>query len=101
TNLEALRPLMLGEGGGPGLPALLPAGADGAQARSALEDGFTAAVRAAEAIPAPINVAVADAAKRKPVETALQRVKDVRNLLTGTVAPLLEISIGFNELDGD
>lgn len=100
-NLEALRALMLGEGGGPGLTAPLPSGADGAQARRALEDAFTVAVRAAEAIPAPINVAVADPAKRKSVETAQQRVKDVRNLLTGTVAPLLDISIGFNELDGD
>ncbi|WP_247891903.1 imelysin family protein [Azospirillum argentinense] len=100
-NLEALRALLLGEGGGPGLTALLPAGDAGAQARRALEEGFTAAIRAAEAIPAPINIAVADPAKRKTVEATLQRAKDLRNLLTGTVAPLLDISIGFNELDGD
>ncbi|KAA0677292.1 hypothetical protein DS843_24075 [Roseomonas genomospecies 6] len=100
-NLEALRALMLGEGGGPGLTALLPSGDAGVQARRTLEEGFTAAIRAAEAIPAPINVAVADPAMRKTVETALQRVKDVRTLMTGTVAPLLDISIGFNELDGD
>ncbi len=100
-NLEALRALLLGEHGGPGLATLLPDTADGTAARKALDESLLAAIRAAGAIPAPLTTAVGDPAKRKTVEGTLQAVKAVRTQLVDTVAPLLDITLGFNELDGD
>jgi len=100
-NLEALRALMLGERGGPGIAALLPDTPDGATARRAIDESLAAAIRTAGAIPAPLNAAVTDPAKRKAVEGALRSVKAVRAEFVVTVAPLLDITLGFNELDGD
>ncbi|CAO3437671.1 imelysin family protein [Azospirillum doebereinerae] len=100
-NLEAMRALMLGEAGGPGFAALLPANADGDTARQALDESFAAAIGAAAAIPAPLNVAVADPAMHKKADGALRLIKAARVEMLGTLAPLLEITLGFNELDGD
>lgn len=100
-NLEGLRALMLGEGGGPGFVALLPGNADGATAKQAIDESFAAAIGAVSAIPGPLNVAVADPAPRKTVDRALRSVKAARVEMLGTLAPLLDITLGFNELDGD
>lgn len=100
-NLEALRALMLGENGGPGFASLLPDSEDGRTARQALDESFATAIAMASAIPAPINVVVTDPAKRKSVEQAMKAIKLARVEILGTAAPLLDISIGFNELDGD
>ncbi|MBP2230875.1 putative lipoprotein [Azospirillum agricola] len=100
-NLEAMRALMLGEKGGPGFAALLPANDDGATAKQALDESFAAAIGAAAAIPAPLNLAVADPAMRKTVDGALRLIKAARVEMLGTLAPLLDITLGFNELDGD
>lgn len=100
-NLEALQALMLGEKGGPGYAALLPDNEDGTIAREAMEAGFGSAIKAVQAIPAPLNFAVVDPAQRKTVEKAFGMIKGARADLVGTVAPLLNITLGFNELDGD
>ncbi len=100
-NLEGLRALMLGERGGPGFAALLPATEDGATARQAIDESFATAIGAVDAIPGPLNVTVADPATRKKAESALRSVKAARVEILGTLAPLLDITLGFNELDGD
>lgn len=100
-NLEAMRALMLGERDGPGFAALLPASTEGAAAKQALDTGFAAAISGAAAIPAPLNLAVADPAMRKTTEKALTLIKAARVEMLNTLAPLLDITLGFNELDGD
>lgn len=100
-NLEGLRALMLGENGGPGFAVLLPANEDGATAKQAIDESFATAISAVNAISGPLNAAVSDPARRKSVESALRSVKAARVEMLGTLAPLLDITIGFNELDGD
>ncbi|AWK89776.1 hypothetical protein DEW08_25090 (plasmid) [Azospirillum thermophilum] len=100
-NLQALRGLMLGENGGPGYTALLPGTPDGSNAREAIDAALADALMAVEAIPGPLPQAVADAGRRKAVERALRAVKGVRAEIVVTMAPLLDITLGFNELDGD
>ena len=100
-NLDALRALMLGERNGPGFAALLPENADGATARQAIDESFATAIGAVDAIPGPLNVAVVDPALHKKADRALRAVKAARVEVLGTMAPLLEIALGFNELDGD
>lgn len=100
-NLEGLRALMLGERGGPGFVALLPATEDGATAKQAIDESFATAIGAIDAVPGPLNVAVTDPAARKKADSALRSVKAARVEILGTLAPLLDITLGFNELDGD
>lgn len=100
-NLEGLRALLMGEHGGPGFVSLLPANDDGATAKQAIDESFAAAIGAVEAIPGPLDKAVTDPASRKKTESALRLVKAARVEMLGTLAPLLDITLGFNELDGD
>lgn len=100
-NLGGLRALMMGEHGGPGFLALVPDTEDGATARQAIDESFAAAISAVDALPGPLNKTVTDPAARKKTETALRLIKAARVEMLGTLAPLLDITLGFNELDGD
>ena len=100
-NLEGLRALLMGENGGPGFVSLLPPGEDGATAKQAIDESFAAAIGAVEAVPGPLNKAVTDPAARKKTDGALRLIKAARVEMLGTLAPLLDITLGFNELDGD
>lgn len=100
-NLEGIRALLLGENGGPGFASLLPASEDGKTAKQAIDESFAAAISAISAVPGPLNAAVTDPARRKAVDHALRLIKAARVEMLGTMAPLLDITIGFNELDGD
>ncbi|PWC37913.1 imelysin family protein [Azospirillum sp. TSO35-2] len=100
-NLGGLRALLMGEHGGPGFIALLPDNDDGATAKQAIDESFAAAISAIDAVPEPLNKAVTDPATRKKTESALRLIKAARVEMLGTLAPLLDITLGFNELDGD
>ncbi|WP_372394828.1 imelysin family protein [Azospirillum sp. HJ39] len=100
-NLEGLRALLMGEHGGPGFVTLLPANDDGATAKQAIDESFAAAISAIEAVPGPLNKAISDPAARKKTDGALRLIKAARVEMLGTLAPLLDITLGFNELDGD
>ncbi|MBP2300967.1 imelysin family protein [Azospirillum picis] len=100
-NLKGLRALLMGEHGGPGFISLLPESEDGATAKQAIDESFAAAIGAIEAVPGPLDKAVSDPAARKKTESALRLIKAARVEMLGTLAPLLDITLGFNELDGD
>lgn len=100
-NLGGLRSMTLGEEGGPGFATLLPDTADGAAARRTLTKAFDDALAAVAAIPVPLNKAVADAKARPAAEQALRAAKTAQNGFSRTLPPLIGITLGFNELDGD
>ena len=100
-NLEGLRALLMGENGGPGFVSLLPPGEDGTAAKQAVDGSFAAAIGAVAAVPGPLNKAVTDPAARQKTDAALRLIKAARVEMLGTLAPLLDITLGFNELDGD
>lgn len=100
-NLAAMRAMVLGEGGGPGFAALLPDNAEGAAARGAVAKAFDDAAAAVKAVPVPLDKAVADAKQRKTVEAAFRAAKGVQTVLVQKLPPLIGVTLGFNELDGD
>ncbi|HEY0835596.1 MAG TPA: imelysin family protein, partial [Azospirillum sp.] len=100
-NLTAMRAMVLGEDGGPGFAALLPGTAEGAAARKAVAKAFDDASAAIKAVPAPLDKAVAAPRQRKTVEAAFRAAKGVQTVLVQTLPPLIGVSLGFNELDGD
>ena len=100
-NLEGLRALLMGENGGPGFVSLLPPGEDGTAAKQAVDGSFAAAIGAVAVVPGPLNKAVTDPAARQKTDAALRLIKAARVEMLGTLAPLLDITLGFNELDGD
>lgn len=99
-NLKAIRAMLLGEGGGPGLLTLVtePARKDAAAKTAHAFDG---ALTALAALPAPLDRAVADAKQRPKAEAALRAAKTAQNVVSRDLPSLLGITLGFNELDGD
>jgi len=100
-NLAAMRAMVLGEDGGPGFAALLPDNADGTAARKAVVKAFDDAAAAVKAVPAPLDKAVADPKQRKAVEAAFRAAKGIQTVLVQKLPPLIGVTLGFNELDGD
>ncbi len=83
-----------------GLGSWLPAAGQVAaheQLRAALHE----ATRRLAEVPAPLDVAVADAGLRPEIEAATEAVKTVRQLMANQVAAAAGLSIGFNATDGD
>lgn len=99
-NLKAIRAMLLGEAGGPGLLALAdePARKDAAAKTAHAFDGALAALAA---LPAPLDRAVSDAKQRPKAEAALRAAKAAQNVVSRDLPSLLGITLGFNELDGD
>ncbi|HYH22322.1 MAG TPA: imelysin family protein [Azospirillum sp.] len=100
-NLAAMRAMVLGEDGGPGFAALLPDNAEGTAARKAVAKAFDDAAAAVKAVPVSLDKAVADPKQRKTVEAAFRAAKSVQTVLVQKFPPLIGVTLGFNELDGD
>lgn len=98
-NLQAIRAIMLGEKGGPGFAALAPDSAAGTAARADAAKAFDAALAAVKAIDRPLDRAVAET--RPKVEAAFKAAKAAQTVVNFTLPPLIDVTLGFNELDGD
>lgn len=99
-NLAGVRAMLLGENGGPGLLASASE-ADRKAATDKTVKAFDAASAAVAAVPEPLDRAVVDKARRGKVEAAFRAAKAAQTVLTRDLPPLLNITLGFNELDGD
>ncbi|WP_247887012.1 imelysin family protein [Azospirillum sp. SYSU D00513] len=100
-NLAAMRGFLAGENGGPGMLTLLPATAEGTRAASVTLAAFDEAQAAAAAVPMPLGPAAADPQARPSAEALLRAAKKAQSHINQTLPPLLGITLGFNELDGD
>ncbi|NYZ12572.1 imelysin family protein [Azospirillum sp. RWY-5-1] len=98
-NLQAIRAIMLGEAGGPGFAALAPDNAAGNAARADAAKAFDAALAAVKAIDRPLDRAIAET--RPKVEVAFKAAKAAQTVVNFTLPPLIDVTLGFNELDGD
>jgi uncharacterized protein len=99
-NLESAA-AMYGKDRTSGFRALLPAGAANDAIDKQIIDGFARAIAAQHAVSMPLDVAVADPVGRPQVETLLADIRQVRNLVSQRLAPVVGLSLGFNGLDGD
>ena len=66
-----------------------------------LENAWASALDALEAIGKPLDAAVADPVERPKVEALRQRVSELKAMISSDLAPALDLSLGFNNLDGD
>ena len=74
---------------------------DGNYPHAALEAGFARALAALDAIPAPLDKAVGEPAGRAAVTQLQSAVNDLQTLVAGPLAEALDLTLGFNSLDGD
>lgn len=100
-NLQAMGAMVAGENGGPGFVSLIPGTAEGKAAAAAATAAFADAAKAAAAVPAPFERTIGETRPRQVAEAALKAVKTARDALTQKLPPLIGITLGFNELDGD
>lgn len=73
---------------------------DGAVAAE-VEAALDKAVKDAEAVPAPLDTALSDPARRPAVEAVVADAVAAKTLIANKLAPVLGIPLGFNALDGD
>jgi len=66
-----------------------------------LETAWQGALDAVDAIGKPLDAAVSDPVERPKVEAARQRVSELKALVSTELAPALDLTLGFNNLDGD
>ncbi len=66
-----------------------------------IESSFQEAFLSIKEIEAPLSVAVKDTEQRKYVENLHMSLVKIKNLITRDMATMLNLSIGFNSLDGD
>jgi uncharacterized protein len=100
ANLAAIRAMLTGESGGPGLVALADEPAR-KNITDKLTKAFDAAAAALSAVPEPLDQAVADPRKRPKAEAAFRAAKALQTVVTRDLPALIGVTIGFNELDGD
>jgi hypothetical protein len=97
ANLEGLRDLF----GGAGLAMLLRSTMEGEQVAADVAAVLDQALAARDKITLPLGKAAADAGQRPQVEALAAQLAALRDLLAGPVAVHLNLTIGFNALDGD
>lgn len=97
-NLEALQDLYTG-GAGPGMGSLLPKSED--KLDKLVRKGFRATLQTARSIERPLGEAAADPSQRDIVEKLQIQVRALRQIVRNRLAKALDLSIGFNALDGD
>lgn len=68
---------------------------------TAIRDGIVKAVTAANAVRAPLEIAVQDAKTRPQAEALAAELLALKKLLGDRLPPALDIPVGFNALDGD
>lgn len=95
-NLAAAQLAFFGEGG---FTTLL--GADQQMLRDSIAKAFDDAIAAADAAGDDLSADVTDTARRHLVTELLVKVNHLRDLLRQDVPPVIGITLGFNELDGD
>ncbi|MCP5426010.1 MAG: imelysin family protein [Gammaproteobacteria bacterium] len=66
-----------------------------------IADGFAEALRRLENIPRPLHEAVSDPSARQTVVDLRSQIHDLEELFSGPVPKALDLSLGFNSLDGD
>lgn len=95
-NLAAAQLAFFGEGG---FATLL--GGDQQALRDSITKAFDDATAAADAAGDDLSADVTDEARRHLVTELLVKVNHLRDLLRQDVPPVIGITLGFNELDGD
>lgn len=101
-GLEAAQALYLGEGGsGIGLEHLATASQTDAKIGPLLTKAFAMTLETARGIGKPLPEAVADPATRPQVEKLATQIQALRQLVGMRLATALNLSVGFNALDGD
>lgn len=98
ANIEGLRDLF---GSDTGFAALLRATEEGANVAADVFGALERALASKDSITLPLGEAAADAAQRPQVEALAAELVTLRDLLAGPVAANLNLTIGFNALDGD
>jgi len=99
-DLAAAEAMYLGEGG-VGFSTLLRDVAGDAALDDLLRRAFAQTRASADAIPVPLDLAVADVGHRPAVEQLQTETAALKALLVQRLAPALDIPVGFNALDGD
>ena len=99
-NLEALEALYVGEAG-PGLGDLVAAYEADAALDPLMRKAFRLTLSSARAIDAPLDAAVSDPALRPRTEKLLVQVRALQQIVRTRVAEALDLTVGFNALDGD
>lgn len=99
-NLEALEALYTG-GDRPGLSELVRKHGEDAKLDALMRKAFRMTVATAESIDRPLTEAVTDAARRPRVEKLLTQVRALKQIVRTRLAAALDLTVGFNALDGD
>jgi hypothetical protein len=99
-NIEALADLYSGAAGAD-LRTAAAAADDGQGRLEALDDGFAVAVRTAARLDDGLAPDLADEPRRRTVKFLGVHLSGLRELVAGTVAPAMGVTLGFNALDGD
>lgn len=103
-GLEAAQALYLGEGpgdGGGGLDALAAPSQSDPKIAPLLRKAFGITIDTAKGIRKPLAEAVVDPGARPEVEKLATQIQALRQLVGTRLAAALNLSVGFNALDGD
>lgn len=105
-GLEAAQALYLGDGGngstgGMGLERLATASRTDAKIGPLLTKAFAVTLDTARGIGKPLPEAVVDPATRPQAEKLATQIQALRQLIGTRLAAALNLSVGFNALDGD
>lgn len=95
-NLAAAQAAFFGDGG---FTVLL--GAERETLKANLSSAFADAIAAADAVGEDLPADVVEPARRDQVATLYAKVNHLRDILRQDVPPVIGITLGFNELDGD
>ena len=100
VNLEALQALYLGDGGA-GLSDLVVARGDDPTLDPLMRKAFGITIQTARGIGRPLGPAVGDETLRPETEKLLTQVIALKQIVKTRVADALDLTVGFNALDGD
>ena len=95
-NLAAAQTAFFSDGG---FAVLL--GAEQETLKANLSAAFVAAIDAADVVGEDLPADVADVARRAQISSLYVKVNHLRDILRQDVPPVVGITLGFNELDGD
>lgn len=99
-NLEALQALYLDEGGA-GLGTLVIERGSDPELDPLLRRAFDMTIATARSIPGKLSEAVVDPERRPPVEKLSTQILALKQIVKTRLSAALDLSVGFNALDGD
>ncbi|MGH6947594.1 MAG: imelysin family protein [Kiloniellales bacterium] len=99
-NLKALQALYLGEGG-VGLGDLAREQGSDPELDPLLRRAFDITIATARSIPGELGAAVVDPERRPSVEKLSTQVLALKQIVKTRLSAVLDLSVGFNALDGD